>query len=72
MLLAREVGVIGLPAVSISLGDDVKVPKKFLNHLHVGHEKLVHRIIRAKRLHANHFPSDLSIKLEANCHLAAL
>ena len=72
MLLARKVGVLGLPAVSISLGDDVCVPEKFLNHLHVGHEKLVHGIIRAKRLHANHFPSDLSIELEANCHLAAL
>lgn len=72
VLLTRKVSVIGLPAVRISLGDDICVSEKFLNHLHVGHEKLVHGIIRAKRLHANHFPSDLSIELEANCHLAAL
>ncbi len=72
VLLTWKVGVIGLPGVRISLGDDVCIPKKLLDHLHVGHEKLIHGIIRAKRLHANDFSSDISIELEANCHLAAL
>jgi hypothetical protein len=72
MLLTWKVCVIGLPCVRICLGNKVCVPKKLLDHFHVGHEKLIHGIIRAERLHANDFSPNLSIELKANCHLAAL
>lgn len=72
MLLTWKVGVIGLPGVRICLGNKVCVLKKLLDHFHFGHEKLIHWIIRAEGLHAINFPPDLSIELEAHCHLAAL
>lgn len=72
MLLTWKISVIGLLSVRICLGNNICVLEKLLDHHHVGHEKLVHGIIRAECLHADDFPSDLSIELEAHCHLAAL
>lgn len=64
--------ISGLTSLGEFSSRHLTIAEKILNHLDWRHKELIQRVVRAESLHANDLASDLSIELEANCHLAAL
>lgn len=50
----------------------LRVSEEFFDDVDAGHEELIEGIVGAERLHAEHLPADLAVKLETHSHLATL